>query len=125
MSPIAPTTTCRDGRRAHGIELRWLGFRRFYVDSSTDVIVARREQRKSPVIKSFFIFVLRRWFKTPGSGAPLVAGNNNNVIVCDAAEREKLIAARREALEAMNRPKELNPPNGGFNDSGNSPGSVQ
>lgn len=41
-------------------------------------------------------------FKTPGSGPqPLVSGNNNQVVICDAAEREKLIAARREALEAM------------------------
>ena len=41
-------------------------------------------------------------FKTLGSGAPLVAGDNNQVIICDAAERAKLVALRREALEAMN-----------------------
>jgi hypothetical protein len=27
-------------------------------------------------------------FKTLGSGAPLVAGDNNQVVICDAAERE-------------------------------------
>jgi hypothetical protein len=36
--------------------------------------------------------------------------------VDDAAEREKLVALRREALEAMNPPR--NPPNGGLLDSG-------
>jgi hypothetical protein len=36
--------------------------------------------------------------KTPGSHAPVISGDNNKGLICDAAEREKLIAARREAL---------------------------
>ena len=47
-------------------------------------------------------------FKTPGQqAAPLITGDNNQVIICDAAERAKLVALRREALEAMNPPKEF------------------
>ena len=64
-------------------------------------------------------------FKTPGSHAPVISGDNNNKGMIMTAERQdELIAARREALEAMN-PKKLSPPNGGFSDSSNSPGSVQ
>jgi hypothetical protein len=64
-------------------------------------------------------------FKTPGTGAPLVAGDNNNVLICDAATGAELVKLRQEALEAMNPPLKLNPPNGGFNDFGNSPGVGQ
>jgi hypothetical protein len=64
-------------------------------------------------------------FKTLGSGAPLVAGDNNQVIICDAAERAKLGALRREALEAMN-PQQVKAPNGALLDSSaNSPSVVQ
>jgi hypothetical protein len=61
-------------------------------------------------------------FKTPGSQSPLVAGDNNKVVIFDAAKRAEMIAARQEALEAMQL---RNPPNGGLLDSGNSPGGVQ
>jgi hypothetical protein len=64
-------------------------------------------------------------FKTPGQQAPLVAGDNNQVIVIDAAKRAELVALRREALEAMNPPKELKASNEAFSDSGNSPSNVQ
>ena len=64
-------------------------------------------------------------FKTPGSHAPVISGDNNKGRICDAAEREKLIAARREALEAM-RPKQINASNEAFNsDSSNSSAGVQ
>ena len=61
-------------------------------------------------------------FKTPGSQSPLVAGDNNKVVIFDAAKRAEMIAARQEALEGMQL---RNPPNGGLLDSGNSPGGVQ
>jgi hypothetical protein len=65
-------------------------------------------------------------FKTLGSGAPRVAGDNNQVVICDSAEREKLIAARPEALEAMNSKQiEAASFEAPSVDSGNSPGSVQ
>jgi hypothetical protein len=65
-------------------------------------------------------------FKTPGSGqAPLVAGDNNKVIVIDAAKRAELVALRQEALEAM-RPKQIEPAsNEATSDSGNSSAAVQ
>jgi hypothetical protein len=63
-------------------------------------------------------------FKTPGSHAPVISGDNNKGRICDAAEREKLIAARREALEAM-KPKPVTGQMAGQLDSGNSPGAVQ
>jgi hypothetical protein len=57
--------------------------------------------------------------------APLVAGDNNQVIICDAAERAKLVALRREALEAMN-PKQIeDASNDAGSDSGNSSALVQ
>ncbi len=63
-------------------------------------------------------------FKTPGTGAPLVAGNNNNVLICDAATRAELVRLRQEALDAM-EPK----PNLASNEakliSSNSSGGVQ
>jgi hypothetical protein len=70
---------------------------------------------------------LPKKFKTPGTGAPLVAGDNNQVLVMDAATIQKIQAARREALEAMNPPKVLTDtaPNGAVQDSGNSSGAVQ
>ena len=44
-------------------------------------------------------------FKTPGSGqAPLIAGDNNQVMIMTPERQDELIRMRREALEAM-RPK--------------------
>jgi hypothetical protein len=43
-------------------------------------------------------------FKTPGSGQPLVAGDNNQVMIMTPERQDELIALRREQLEAM-RPK--------------------
>jgi hypothetical protein len=65
-------------------------------------------------------------FKTTGSHAVVpISGDNNKGIVCDAEERAKLVALRREALEAMN-PKQIEGrPNGLPSDSGNSPALVQ
>jgi hypothetical protein len=65
-------------------------------------------------------------FKTPGSRAPVISGDNKQALVIDAAEREKLIRLRREALEAM-RPKPLTDTasNEAAQDSGNSSGIVQ
>jgi hypothetical protein len=63
-------------------------------------------------------------FKTPGSQAPLVSGDNNNVFVLTSEMQDKLIAMRQETLRAMT-PK-ISAPNGAVNsDSGNSPGPVQ
>lgn len=65
-------------------------------------------------------------FKTPGSGqAPLIAGDNNKVVIIDAAERAELVRLRREALEAMNPQPPITAPNGAVSDSGNSAGVVQ
>jgi hypothetical protein len=50
-----------------------------------------------------------------------VSGDNNNVLVIDAATRDELVRLRREALEAMAL-KLPTPPNGGVQDSGNSAG---
>ena len=65
-------------------------------------------------------------FKTPGSHAPVISGDNNNKVMIMTPERQdELIRIRREALEAM-RPKPIEGrPNGRSSDSGNSPGSVQ
>ena len=65
-------------------------------------------------------------FKTPGAQQPLVAGDNNKVVICDAAERAKLVALRQEALQAM--AKELPSKSGqmaAIPDSGNSSVVVQ
>jgi hypothetical protein len=65
-------------------------------------------------------------FKTPGSGqAPLIAGDNNRVMIMTPELQDELIRLRREALEAMNPPKELKASNEAFSDSGNSPAAVQ
>jgi hypothetical protein len=56
-------------------------------------------------------------FKTPGSGQPLIAGDNNRVMIMTPERQDELIRLRREALEAMNPPKQLTPPNGGVSDS--------
>ena len=45
-------------------------------------------------------------FKTPGSGQPLVSGNNNQVLIITPEQRDELVRQRQEALEAMN-PKRL------------------
>ena len=63
-------------------------------------------------------------FKTPGSQAPLVAGDNNTVMIMTPERQDELIRLRREQLEAM-RPKELKASNEAFTDSGNSPSAVQ
>jgi hypothetical protein len=41
-------------------------------------------------------------------------------VICDAAERAKLVRLRREALEAMNPKQIQGAPNGASGDSGNS-----
>jgi hypothetical protein len=56
-----------------------------------------------------------------GSQAPLVAGDNNQVMIMIAERQDELIRLRREALEAMNPPAS----NEAARDSGNSPGVVQ
>ena len=64
-------------------------------------------------------------FKTPGSGQPLIAGDNNKVVIFDAAKRAEMVAARQEALEAMN-PETVKCAIWRIDsDSGNSPGGVQ
>ena len=64
-------------------------------------------------------------FKTPGSGQPLIAGDNNKVVIFDAAKRAEMVAARQEALEAMN-PKRIEvASNEATSDSGNSSATVQ
>ena len=64
-------------------------------------------------------------FKTPGSHAPVISGDNNNKGMIMTAERQdELIRLRREQLEAM-RPKELKASNEAFSDSGNSSAGVQ
>ena len=63
-------------------------------------------------------------FKTPGSHAPVISGNNNKTpIVIGPAERDELVRLRQEALKAM-EPKQAiaDRPNGL---SGNSPAGVQ
>jgi hypothetical protein len=59
----------------------------------------------------------------PGSHAPVIRGDDNKGVIIVAAEREKLVALRREALEAM-APKVI-APNGAMVDSGNSPAGVR
>jgi hypothetical protein len=47
-------------------------------------------------------------------------------MIMTAERQDELIRLRREALEAMNPPKQLSAPNGALNsDSGNSPALVQ
>ena len=57
-------------------------------------------------------------FKTPGSQAPLVAGDNNQVMIMTPERQDELIRLRREQLEAMRPPKELKASNEAFSDSG-------
>jgi hypothetical protein len=65
-------------------------------------------------------------FKTPGSHAPVISGDNNNKGMIMTAERQdELIRLRREDLEAMRPRPESKSPNGGLLDSGNSPAGVQ
>jgi hypothetical protein len=64
-------------------------------------------------------------FKTPGSHAPVISGDNNKVIVIDAAKRAELVALRQEALEAMNPPLKEVRQMADLSDSSNSPGGVQ
>jgi hypothetical protein len=40
-------------------------------------------------------------FKTPGSKAPLVSGDGNNILICDAATTAKLVEMRQSALHDM------------------------
>jgi hypothetical protein len=64
-------------------------------------------------------------FKTPGSGqAPLIAGDNNKVVVIDAARRAQLVALRTQAVEPI-RQKRIRPPNGRILLLGNSSAGVQ
>lgn len=63
-------------------------------------------------------------FKTPGSHAPVISGDNNNNkgMIMTPERQDELIRLRREALEAMNPM----PPNGAkLLDSGNSLAAVQ
>jgi hypothetical protein len=60
-------------------------------------------------------------FKTPGSHAPMISGNNNKTpIVIGPAERDELVRLRREALEAM-KPQDQRRQMAHLTDSGNSP----
>ena len=65
---------------------------------------------------------MRRWFKTPGSSqqAPLIAGDNNQVMIMTPERQDELIRIRRETLEAMQIAQMSYLP-----DSGNSPASIQ
>jgi hypothetical protein len=65
-------------------------------------------------------------FKTPGSHAPVISGDNNNKGMIMTPERQdELIRLRREQLEAM-KPKQISASNEALNsDSGNSSASVQ
>jgi hypothetical protein len=63
-------------------------------------------------------------FKTPGSGQPLITGDNNKVMIMTAERQDELIRLRREALEAMNPALPTKAPNGGLLDSGNSSADV-
>jgi hypothetical protein len=66
-------------------------------------------------------------FKTLGSHAPVISGDNNNNkgMIMTAERQDELIRLRREALEAMD-PKQLTASNGAVkSDSGNSPTGVQ
>jgi hypothetical protein len=64
-------------------------------------------------------------FKTPGTGAPLVAGDNNNVLICDAATGAELVRLRQEALDAMNSRENQMLHLKHLPDSGNPPGVAQ
>ena len=64
-------------------------------------------------------------FKTPGSHAPVISGDNNKGMIMTPERQDELIRLRREALEAMNPPKEVKAPNGALSDSGNSSAGVQ
>lgn len=64
-------------------------------------------------------------FKTPGSHAPVTSGNDNKGMIMTAERQDELIAARREALEAMKLPQLREASNKASADSGNSPASVQ
>jgi hypothetical protein len=66
-------------------------------------------------------------FKTPGSRAPVISGDNNNNkgMIMTPERQDELIRLRREALEAMSPPPESKAPNGALLDSGNSSGAVQ
>jgi hypothetical protein len=50
-------------------------------------------------------------FKTPGSHAPVIRGDNTQALLIDAEERAKLVRLRRKALEAMNPPKQISASN--------------
>ena len=64
-------------------------------------------------------------FKTLGSHAPVISGDNNNKGMIMTAERQdELIRLRREQLEAM-RPKLPTASNEAVEDSGNSSAGVQ
>jgi hypothetical protein len=65
-------------------------------------------------------------FKTPGSHAPVISGDDNNKGMIMTPERQdELIRLRREALDAM-KPKEIREaPNGASADPGNSPALIQ
>jgi hypothetical protein len=60
-------------------------------------------------------------FETPGAQQPLVAGDNNKVMIMTPERQDELIRLRREALEAM-QPR---PITGHLADSSNSSGGVQ
>ncbi|SRR6266446_933606 len=65
-------------------------------------------------------------FKTPGSYAPVISGDNNDKGMIMTPElQDELIRQRREALEAMNPPKEIKASNEALLDSSNSSAAVQ
>jgi hypothetical protein len=58
--------------------------------------------------------------KTLGSRQPLVSGDNNQMLVIDAATRDELVRLRQEALDAM--PLKMGASNDASSDSRNSTG---
>jgi hypothetical protein len=44
-------------------------------------------------------------FKTPGSKAPIVQGDNNKIVIVDDAMRQELMAMRQESLRALQEKK--------------------
>jgi hypothetical protein len=65
-------------------------------------------------------------FKTPGSHAPVISGDDNNQVMIMTPERQdELIRLRRETLEAMNMPPKEVGQMAYLPDSGNSSARVQ
>lgn len=48
-------------------------------------------------------------FKTHGQQVPVISGDNNQVLVIGAAERDKLVRLRQEPLQEMARERQDKP----------------